>query len=176
MIFPVDQNLNLNNFPNIHDELDQGINLWPLSKNLLKEILDDHISDRFVSQLIWERLGYNPCIGVENPWIAGSYTPTDWYEKFPIAPEVIAHRPASVFLTRSIPKNHKQLLKERLNFPGYRINELYPRRTRRAIAVNWLLAWLEQTGGKLVDNSKLPPLLGTPQDPTKGHPGDLQVE
>ena len=42
------------------------------------------------------------------------------------APELIAERPASVRLTRSVPKEHKQLLKQQLNFAGYRIGELYP--------------------------------------------------
>ncbi len=49
-------------------------------------------------------------------------------------------------LTRSIAKEHKQLLKEQLGFGGYTIGELYPRRTRRATAVNWLLAHLAERG------------------------------
>ncbi len=148
---------------------------WPLSKNLLREILNDHVSDRFVAELIWQRLGYKPVMGVHKSWIAGASTPKSWSEKFPLAPEVIASRTASIFLTRSIPKKHKQLLKEQLNFSGYRIDELYPRRTRRATAVNWLLAWIEQSGGKLVNEARLPELLESPLDPTMGHPGDLQV-
>ena len=76
-------------------------------------------------------------------------TPPDWADAFPQAPELIAERPASVRLTRSILKEHKQLLKQQLNFAGYRIGELYPRRTRRATAVNWLLAWLAQQGEPL---------------------------
>ena len=43
---------------------------------------------------------------------------------------IISDRPASVHLTRSIPKDYKQGLKNFLNFKGYKINELYPRRTR----------------------------------------------
>ena len=44
----------------------------------------------------------------------------------PQAPQVIAQRPASVRLTRSIAKPYKQLLKQQLAFGGYRIGELYP--------------------------------------------------
>ena len=78
-------------------------------------------------------------------------------------------------LTRSIPVEHKQLLKQQLGFAGYRIGELYPRRTRRATAVNWLLAHLALRGEPLPENGPLPPLLEPPADPVKGHPGDLPV-
>lgn len=33
---------------------------WSLSRTLLVAILDDRLSDRFVSGLVWERLGYLP--------------------------------------------------------------------------------------------------------------------
>jgi hypothetical protein len=88
---------------------------------------------------------------------------------------VIAQRPASVALTRSVPGPHKQLLKEQLGFSGYRIGELYPRRTRRATAVNWLLAQLAERGEPLPDTGPLPPLLEPPANPLCGHPGDLPV-
>ena len=82
-----------------------------------------------------------------------SDTPSEWADAFPEAPELIAERPASVRLTRSVPKEHKQLLKQQLNFAGYRIGELYPRRTRRATAVNWLLAWLAQRSEPLPEQA-----------------------
>jgi hypothetical protein len=88
---------------------------------------------------------------------------------------VISVRPASVQLTRSIPHEHKQLLKEQLKFAGYRIGELYPRRTRRATAVNWLLAWLASREQLLAEEGPLPPLLDAPLNPVSGHPGDLPV-
>jgi hypothetical protein len=81
-----------------------------------------------------------------------------------------------VALTRSIAKEHKQLLKQQLDFAGYRIGELYPRRTRRATAVNWLLAHLAQRGEPLPALGPLPPLLPQPTDPVAGHPGDLPVQ
>jgi len=152
---------------------------FPLSRALLEAVLADRLSDRFVCELIWPRLGYQPqtapAAGRPGSWSAGPATPTDWAEAFPEAPELIATRPASVRLTRSIPAEHKQLLKQQLCFAGYRIGELYPRRTRRATAVNWLLAHLAERGEALPDTGPLPPLLEPPLDPVQGHPGDLPV-
>ena len=71
--------------------------------------------------------------------------------------------------------NKQQLLKQQLGFAGYRIGELYPRRTRRATAVNWLLAHLALRGEPLPEVGPLPPLLEPPADPVKGHPGDPPV-
>ena len=114
--------------------------LWPLSRELLMQILEDRCSDQFVCERIWERLGYVPA--AEHGWLGP--LPPGVGGSFPQAPQVIAERPASVRLTRSIAKEHKQLLKQQLQFAGYRIGELYPRRTRRATAVSWLLAWLAE--------------------------------
>jgi hypothetical protein len=173
----------------------------PLSRALLEAVLADRLSDRFVCELVWTRLGYrpaNPSTGspapeealkpypsgpnaaavlpaLYAPWTAGPATPPDWAEAFPVAPELIATRPASVRLTRSIAAEHKQLLKQQLGFTGYRISELYPRRTRRATAVNWLLAQLAERGEPLPELGPLPPLLEPPADPVRGHPGDLPV-
>ncbi len=144
---------------------------FPLSRALLEAVLADRISDRFVAELVWQRLGYQP-----GPvWRAGPETPAAWAEAFPEAPQLIAERPASVRLTRSIPAVYKQLLKEQLGFGGYRIGELYPRRTRRATAANWLLADLAQRGELLPDEGPLPELLEPPVDPVVGHPGDPPV-
>jgi hypothetical protein len=157
----------------------------PLSRALLEAVLADRVSDRLVCELVWTRLGYEPPVaspsGEANPgpdpapWSAGPATPPDWAEAFPTAPEWIATRPASVRLTRSIAAEHKQLLKQQLGFCGYRIGELYPRRTRRATAVNWLLADLAGRGESLPETGPLPPLLPPPADPVQGHPGDLPV-
>ena len=198
-------------------------NSHPLSRALLEAVLADRLSDRFVCELVWTRLGYRPANpatpatpvtgspvttpattdsspatsspapeealkpdpsapkaavvlpAVSVPWTAGPATPADWAEAFPVAPELIATRPASVRLTRSIAAEHKQLLKQQLGFAGYRIGELYPRRTRRATAVNWLLAQLAERGEPLPELGPLPPLLEPPLDPVQGHPGDLAV-
>ena len=148
---------------------------WRLSRALLMAILEDRLSDRFVAALVWERLGYAPSMDEKKLWRAGPETPAEWREAFPEAPEVIATRPASVRLTRSIPREFKQLLKQQLQFSGYRIGELYPRRTRRATVVNWLLAWMAADGQTLPDGGPLPPLLEPPADPVQGHPGDPPV-
>jgi hypothetical protein len=145
----------------------------PLSRALLEAVLADRLSDRFVCELIWPRLGYE--LDSSGTWSAGPATGDAWRESFPIEPQFIAQRPPSVALTRSIPKQHKQLLKEQLGFAGYRIGELYPRRTRRATAVNWLLAHLAQRGEALPESGPLPPLREQPADPVAGHPGDLPV-
>ena len=114
-----------------------------ISDELLWQVLDDELSDRAVCELIWQRLGYQPAPGApaEAAWIAGPLTPKEWAEAYPNGPECIAERPATVKLTRAIPKSLKQLLKQELNFGGYTIDQLVPRRTRRATAVSWLLAW-----------------------------------
>jgi hypothetical protein len=159
---------------------------FPLSRALLEAVLADRTSDRFVCELVWRRLGYAPSGGVAarndtpageppTPWLAGATTPASWAEAFPRAPEVIAQRAASVALTRSVPMAHKQLLKQQLGFAGYRIGELYPRRTRRATAVNWLLAHLAEQGETLPETGALPALLEPPADPREGHPGDPPV-
>ena len=152
--------------------------LWPLSKNLLKEILADRTTDRFVCALIWERLDYKPANIADKTTIlvAGPNTPDYWRQKFLEAPQVIAKRSASVHLTRSIPKQYKQALKICLDFEGYKINELFPRRTRRATAVNWLLAWGLTKGKDLPKEGPLPTLHHAPEDPVLGHPGDPQIE
>jgi hypothetical protein len=131
-----------------------------LSRPLLEAVLADRVSDRFVCELVWWRLGYRP----QQP-----------SPDLPEAPQVIATRAASVRLTRSIAAPHKQLLKQQLGFGGYRIEELFPRRTRRATAVNWLLAHLAEREEPLPPEGPLPPLLNPPRDPRYGHPGDPAV-
>jgi hypothetical protein len=145
----------------------------PLSRALLEAVLADRTSDRFVCELVWRRLGYAP--DREGLWRAGPATDDAWRQAFPIEPQFIAERPPSVALTRAIAKEHKQLLKQQLGFAGYRIGELYPRRTRRATAVNWLLAHLAERGEGLPETGPLPELLAVPADPVRGHPGDPPV-
>ncbi len=152
------------------------VDFWPLSKDLFFEILSDHVSDSFVCKLIWERLGYQNDQHDLNSYSAGIDTPVYWQKKFPKAPEFIAQRSASVHLTRSIPAEYKQALKKYLDFKGYAIGELYPRRTRRATAVNWLVAWTLNRKEQLPQSGPLPPLLVEPINPLLGHPGDLPVE
>jgi len=116
---------------------------WPISKDLLFLVLEDKVSDIFVCELVWERLFYTRETTL-NRWVSSALTPTYWSKKFEKAPQIISERTASVHLTRSIPKEYKQGLKNVLNFKGYKINELYPRRTRRATAVKWLIYWANE--------------------------------
>ena len=147
---------------------------WPISKELLFLVLEDKVSDVFVCELVWERLFYTKELPL-NDWVPCSLTPTYWSEKFVKAPQIISERIASVHLTRSIPKEHKQGLKKILNFKGYKINELYPRRTRRATAVNWLIYWTIENNCFSSDNN-IPTPSSPPFNPVKGHFGDPEIK
>ena len=148
---------------------------WPISRKLLFLVLEDKVSDVFVCELVWERLFYTREQN-SNDWISSEFTPAYWSGKFVKAPQIISERIASVHLTRSIPKEHKQGLKNFLNFEGYKINELYPRRTRRATAVNWLIYWSNKFNSIINDDDILPNLLTPPSDPVKGHYGDPVIK
>jgi hypothetical protein len=110
----------------------------PLTNAILREILDGRTSDAALNALLALCLGYR-----RDPLTGGwdtSAVPEVWRRDYPEPPDFIGHRPAVITLTRSIPEEHKQLLKQELGFAGYRISELTPDRTRRATAVNWLLS------------------------------------
>ena len=81
---------------------------WPISKDLLFLVLEDKVSDVFVCELVWERLFYTRETTLNN-WVYSALTPNYWSEKFEKAPQIISERIASVHLTRSIPKDYKQL-------------------------------------------------------------------
>lgn len=106
-------------------------------------ILNDKIPDEIVNQMLWYHLGYryDPASQV---WDV-SQVDEVWTETYPDPPDFIGSRPATIKLTRSIPKENKQLLKSELGFGGYTVDELNPRRTRRATAVNWFLNYLKQS-------------------------------
>jgi len=148
---------------------------WPICRELLILVLEDKFSDVFVCELVWERLFYTRDKKIDN-WVSSESTPIYWSEKFVKAPQIISERPASVHLTRSIPKGHKQGLKKILNFKGYKINELYPRRTRRATAVNWLIYWAIENGCFSNDNHIIPSTGLPPVNPAKGHFGDPEIK
>ena len=148
---------------------------WPISRKLLFLVLEDKVSDIFVCELVWERLFYTREKNTNN-WNSSELTFAYWSEKFVKAPQIISERIASVHLTRSIPKDHKQGLKNVLNFKGYKINELYPRRTRRATAVNWLICWSIENNCFSNENSVIPIPSSPPADPAKGHFGDPEIK
>ncbi len=114
-------------------------NLPPLSEATYWAILKDEIEDAIVNQLMWHYLGYRFDEDTQS-WNTDAVDP-DWVEAYPDPPDFIESRPATVKLTRSIPKPNKQLLKEQLGFKGYSVDQLVPRKTRRATMVNWLLSY-----------------------------------
>lgn len=117
--------------------------LPPLTTETIWAILNDTIEDSIANALVWSCLGYrfDP---TTQQWDT-SAVPSDWREAYPEPPNFIDSRPATVKLTRSIPVEHKQLLKQKLGFEGYKVDELVPRKTRRATISNWLLSYLQQS-------------------------------
>jgi hypothetical protein len=114
--------------------------LPPLNDETIWAILRKELPDMVVNQLIWQALGYEFQQGI---WRTDRVA-ADWLKDYPEPPDFIGGRPASVKLTRSIPSENKQLLKEYLGFPGYKIGEFGPPETRRATAANWLLSYMQQ--------------------------------
>jgi len=114
----------------------------PLTTETIWAIINDEIDDASVNRLVWERLGYD-YNEVKQQWDATNAAP-QWQANYPEPPNFIDSRAATVQLTRSIPPANKQLLKEKLGFKGYKLNELNPRRTRRATAANWLLSYMQE--------------------------------
>lgn len=100
--------------------------------------------DDTVNQLVWQTLGYR------YDEASQVWQPTEvddaWRQKYPEPPNFIESRPATVQLTRSIPKENKQLLKTFLGFKGYSVDQLVPRLTRRATMANWLLSIMRSRG------------------------------
>ena len=121
-------------------------NLPSLNTETIWAILNEEIDDATVNQLVWHCLGYryNESTG---QWDTTKVL-LEWRDEYPEPPDFIDSRPATVKLTRSIPAENKQLLKEQLGFKGYKIGEFGPRQTRRATAANWLLSYMQQTNSK----------------------------
>ena len=115
--------------------------LPPLNTDTIWAILNQELDDATVNQLVWHCLGYR-YDRMSQSW-DNSQVASDWQSEYPEPPDFIENRPPTVKLTRSIPKENKQLLKEKLGFKGYKIGEFTPRHTRRATAANWLLNYLE---------------------------------
>jgi hypothetical protein len=114
-------------------------NLPPLNTSTIWDIINDTIDDDTVNALVWNCLGYR--LNPDNTWDNSAVSP-EWRTDYPEPPNFIESRPATVKLTRSIPSENKQLLKEKLGFEGYKVNELVPRKTRRATIANWLLGYI----------------------------------
>ncbi len=117
--------------------------LPPLCTDTVWAILQGELTDDTVNQLVWHYLGYR--YDTQQQRWDSSGVEASWAEKYPEPPDFIASRPATVQLTRSIWPEHKQLLKEKLGFKGYSVDQLTPRLTRRATLANWLLGHQEKT-------------------------------
>ncbi len=115
--------------------------LPPLNTETIWAIVNEEISDETVNHLVAYYLGYR--YDTETQTWDNQQVEEDWRNEYPEPPDFIANRPPTVKLTRSIPPENKQLLKEKLGFKGYKIGEFGPRQTRRATAANWLLSYLQ---------------------------------
>jgi hypothetical protein len=122
-------------------------NLPPLNTDTVWGILKDQIDDATVNQLVWHYLGYR-YDSTNNKWDNSEVIP-EWRDEYPEPPNFLESRPATMKLTRSIPKEYKQIVKEKLGFKGYKIGEFTPRETRRATAANWLLSHWQQQNPEL---------------------------
>ncbi|MEH1922304.1 DUF1823 family protein [Nostoc sp.] len=122
-------------------------NLPPLNTETIWAILDEKLDDATVNELLWHYLGYRFDSSIAQ-WDTSQVAP-EWQNEYPQPPDFIESRPATVKLTRSIPTENKQILKQKLGFKGYKIGEFGPRQTRRATAANWLLSYLQKTHGKI---------------------------
>jgi hypothetical protein len=122
-------------------------NLPPLNTATIWAIINDTIDDDTVKKLLWYHLGYryDP---ITDTWTNSEVART-WRDEYPQPPDFIDSRPAIMKLTRSIPQENKQLLKQKLGFKGYKIGEFGPRQTRRATSANWLLSYMLITTGKI---------------------------
>ncbi|MEA5580815.1 DUF1823 family protein [Nodularia harveyana UHCC-0300] len=122
-------------------------NLPPLNTETIWAILNDKIDDTIVHQLVWYYLGYR-YDSANGKW-DNEEVIAEWRDEYPEPPNFLDSRPATMKLTRSIPKENKQIAKEKLGFKGYKIGEFTPRDARRATAANWLLSHLQITQGKI---------------------------
>ncbi|MBP0039659.1 MAG: DUF1823 family protein [Roseofilum sp. SBFL] len=120
----------MSNLPPLTDET-----IWAI----VDETLENSLEDQRVNELVWYHLGYR-YNSDKQTWDI-SQAIDDWGEVYPEPPDFIDSRPATLKLTRSIPPENKQLLKQELGFKGYKIGEFGPRQTRRATMANWLLSY-----------------------------------
>lgn len=108
--------------------------------------------DAWINEVLRALLGWT--VDDDGEWDA-TFVAQEWAEAYPDGPpdfigSAADYSPATdrpikkavQKLTRSIPREHKQILRDvlgPLGFPGWKIDQLTPNRTRRATAVNWIL-------------------------------------
>ncbi|ACK73190.1 Domain of unknown function DUF1823 [Gloeothece citriformis PCC 7424] len=116
-------------------------NLPPLNTDTIWAILNEEIDDTTANQLVWYYLGYRYDES-KGSW-DNTHVAEEWKTDYPEPPDFIAFRPPTVKLTRSIPAEKKNLLKEKLGFKGYKVGEFTPAQARRATMANWLLGVMD---------------------------------
>ena len=138
-----------------------------LSNENMIRIVRQESSDEDVNRLVWRCLGYRGQVAEDGAvsWDAEKCFPK-WKTRFPTPPDVIGMKriytpdvdkdvmEANRALVRTIPMAHKQSLKTHLKpagFPGFKLKELTPNKTRRAQAANWLLFFREELYGKSIE-------------------------
>lgn len=112
-----------------------------LATETIWAIINETLDDATVNRLVWHSLGYREL--EDDLWDTTAVAP-EWKDTYPEPPDFIENRPPTVKLTRSIPAENKQLLKDKLGFQGYKVDELVPRKTRRATIANWLLSYMQR--------------------------------
>lgn len=115
-----------------------------LSTNTVWAILREEIDDATVNHLLWYHIGYR-WNEEKHSWDNALVDPY-WWTDYPTPPDFIGDRISTLKLTRSIPQENKQLLKQKLGFKGYKIGEFTPAQARRATAANWLLSYMTIEG------------------------------
>mmetsp|Transcript_1029 Transcript_1029/g.2842 ORF Transcript_1029/g.2842 Transcript_1029/m.2842 type:complete len:249 (-) Transcript_1029:63-809(-) len=138
-----------------------------LSNANMLRIVRQESTDRQVNLLLWRCLGYRGTVGADEKveWNQDNVFPK-WKGRFATPPDFIGEKrvyspdidkdvmEANRALVRTIPMAHKQSLKTHLKpegFPGFKLKELTPNKTRRAQAANWLLFYREELFGRSID-------------------------
>ena len=126
----------------------------PITADDLLRIIHGDTPDEWVNEIVRNLLGWRL---LENGEWNDDFVAGPWKKIYPDGPPDFigkngdytpeTDRPvrnAIVRLTRTIPQEHKPILKEvlrPLGFTGWKLDQLTPNRTRRATAVNWILYW-----------------------------------
>lgn len=130
--------------------------------NIVKIVTElQQVDDAECNLLVWKCLGYDLA---EGGWVAARVFPK-WADKYPSPPDLIGVtrnfspevdkqvRQASMDLMRSIPRDYKGGVRnlEYVGFKGFKLSELTPTKTRRAVLVNWLVYYREKLHGKTIE-------------------------
>jgi len=144
----------------------------PLRDEVLLRVVKQEVSDEEVNRLVWRALGYRSAVELDPETLTATeaWTPDEvfpnWKKNYPQPPDVIGVtrkydpkidapvKAACAALTRSVPEEHKQGLKEALRplgWKGFKMEGLTPNMTRRAQVANWLLFYRRELRGVSVE-------------------------